>query len=1396
MGTESSNKNFFYRLIFGNIIDLDGDQPQELMLEQGSQKKISDGKNNYLLLLCGIKVNRKIYQPTEIEAELDIVELIEGASSQQETTAPQFDDVSQLLLQRMVTLDVVVDGIADDVATNCYVYELIPQLQRDIHGTKMYVKLRIFSVDKLMTLNKYSKAYVARKLGSEILKPESMNFGTFSEKEPLIASDVTGMQHLMYTDGGVRMEFIQPYLVQYNESFYDFLVRTSNRCGEFLFFEDGKLVLGLPERKSESDPKKESIVKISDYVTVTALERSADPLKISGYARDSVKNGKGAVQGTPDAKPTKEGETFPVLNMAAIPREKTGFPEDVFPMYASSNAELAQDDYIFPLYRGKFTDRRRELNYDGTPAQTALGRMMLFGKTMLGNELDAGLGLGVTFLIDGVVNEAIPQALATLGIHTWNNWQATRYMDILKGKKDQYNEQKAVQFGTLNSEGWTTLSYYKDIHRHEEEQQRKIVCINMGTNFANVKLGQKIKVDGLGDTYVIIQIEQHSEEAWNRDYDRYDKVADDKYAGSRSLKIYAIPGYGGVKKQFIPPVQPVPVIRKVGPQTAFIADNEDPKFQGRVRIAFPWQPLNSPERGELRKVDIKLKEVEDYIETLRNKKQTLLDEATRASQFVEELKEYVKATKEGRIELLQSRNSRVEKLEKDLEKLKNSQNTTGSEEKSAQLKKIQDEIAEFVAAAKEHDAKTGKADYLDLEKDNTVIRKYKEIYDKKNKAYLKATADLSRAESKQKETKRQSQELQERVKLDVKAMATPWVRVVTPMASPGGGTFFRPQIGDEVMVNFENDNVERPYVIGSVFSKNNTTPDEKMYRQRGNELQGKEVTMMMMSRNGHHITFTDPDGGANFLTNLVSPGLGLWGSIAGSAFNNLLPGAKDLAGGIHIGDRYGIYEIDMKSHKRSIDIRSPFGTVEIDAFSGITISAPNGNVTIRGKNINLEAGNKINVTSGMNIQDPGLGDPEGKKYKWGKAMTDIFAEIIPTEINKYMFASVVDLSYIRHIVEVFVRPVDGTLKLKSKRYLMLEAGSGNATIRRDRYAAAVAEQKETSEEFYKAMLLCVKHISEKVDLFYETYDTLWKDGYKKKYEYLLWARVALKDKYKPNLAEIASKSNKWNNQIITEETYKDCFTDTVEVVQYEGGEIEFGNKWKYEKLEDSAKAFAETAYKMYRHIDRVNTFLMDRNPSLGKYDWITQCFMLAVEDVKTKCDWQKGWLQDFANGHEVLLFDKSKPDPKTDKFAMANKTFYKRKLLLAFIYEVAHSPTNTINKYMECNYDLDHVLKSEFLRQEYYWNRTVFHLDWYKELQKNNYRRKLRDSTVGLVKSTAKKIAAPFDRDIWNDAAGGQILFSEEESKTLNFEGEGLHEESSSNIGTLDHLKLELMTIK
>ena len=1384
MAAESrTNTNLIYRLTFGGFIGSKGKQPDELQLNQGVRKVISDDNRNYYMLLCGVKVNRKIYQPTEIEAELDFTHETTDAQNKKKSTAPKFSDIKGYLLQREVTVDIVDNDKKDkdgkpvtyNVAKNCYVFEMTPQLQRDVDGTKMYVKLSIFSMDKLMTLNKYSKAYVARKLGSEILQPESLNFGAVSEGVPLIDSFVGNQQHLMYTVSGEKFEFIQPYLVQYNESFYDFLVRTSNRCGEFLFFEDGKLVLGLPKSESKSD----SLVEIDKYETVTVMERSVDPLIISGYARDSVKDGEGTLKGTAGGS-----DSNPELNISPIAKEQTGFPKDVFPTYTASNAELAQDDYIFPLYRGKFTNRKRELCYDGNTGQNALGRSMLLGKTLLGNELDlGGAGFPISLAIDAFLNEAVPTVLGDMRVKSWNGTQAARYMDILKGKNDQCDDQKTVQFGTLKSEGWTTLKYYKDILLHEEAQQRKIVCINMGTNFINVKLGQEIKINGLDDVYVIIQIQQNSEVAWKRNYDRYGMEADDKDTGVRSLKIYAIPGYGDDNIQFIPPVHPVPVIRKVGPQTAFVTDNEDPKFQGRVRIAFPWQSLGGPERSQLNEVAIKLHEMVSSIEDLRKKEKMLLEESTKASQYLEELKKYVNATKDEREELLKQRKQKVEDIKKDLDQFKASLNQKEKEEKEAQKEKTEKEIAEFEAAAKEHDERKGKAGYQNPEKDNTIIRKYKDLYDKKNGEYLKAHDDLQTAGNKEKAIEAEGQKLKEKIEESVYAMSSPWVRVVTPMASPGGGTFFRPRVGDEVMVNFENGNVERPYVIGSMFSKNTLTPDEKMYRQRGPELQGKDVSMMMVSPNGHHITFTDPDGGTNFLTNLVSPGLGLWGTIVGGWFNSLLPGAKDLAGGIHIGDRYGLYEIDMKSHKRSIEINSPFGTVAINAFSGITISAPNGNVTIKGKNINLEASNKVNILSGLNIDDdPGFGDPEGKTYMAGKILTDLFAEIIPAELTKYMFSSVTDLSYIRHVVEVFVRPVDGTLKLKSKRYLMLEAGKGNATIRHDRYATAVAGKKESQEEFFKAMLAGVKFICEKVDLFYDTYEALWADGYKKRiaYEDTAYA-LQMKDVKNPNLRKLAyDTTDEWTDDIITESTYKDILASTM-----------------FHIIKDPADAFAEAAFKIYRHVESFEEMLKDYSAlPIGNFPWIGDCFMTAIGNVNSKCKMTEEWAQAFAKGKEDELFNDSNPDPKTDKFAMANKKLFKRKLLLCFIHTVGKDPGNEKGKYFNCGLRIDEILKEEWIRQEFYWNRTVFFLDRDKRMNYHNFWRKLYDNTWGMVVSNAKKIAAPFDRDIWNDTADGQILFSEKENKTLNFQGEGLHEESSSNIGTLAHLKKELMAIK
>src|SRR5688500_8354972 len=46
----------------------------------------------------------------------------------------------------------------------------------------------------------------------------------------------------------------------------------------------------------------------------------------------------------------------------------------------------------------------------------------------------------------------------------------------------------------------------------------------------------------------------------------------------------------------------------------------------------------------------------------------------------------------------------------------------------------------------------------------------------------------------------------------------PWARVSVPMAGLARGTYFIPQMGDEVLVAFSQGDVREPFVIGSLWN--------------------------------------------------------------------------------------------------------------------------------------------------------------------------------------------------------------------------------------------------------------------------------------------------------------------------------------------------------------------------------------------------------------------------------------------------------------------------------------------------------------------------------------------------------------------------------------------------
>jgi uncharacterized protein involved in type VI secretion and phage assembly len=78
-----------------------------------------------------------------------------------------------------------------------------------------------------------------------------------------------------------------------------------------------------------------------------------------------------------------------------------------------------------------------------------------------------------------------------------------------------------------------------------------------------------------------------------------------------------------------------------------------------------------------------------------------------------------------------------------------------------------------------------------------------------------------------------------------------WARVTTLMAGGQRGTFFLPEVGDEVLVAFEHGDINYPFVIGSLWNGNDNPPETNS--------DGKNNIRKIKSRSGHEIVFDDND---------------------------------------------------------------------------------------------------------------------------------------------------------------------------------------------------------------------------------------------------------------------------------------------------------------------------------------------------------------------------------------------------------------------------------------------------------------------------------------------------------------------------------------------------------
>jgi len=81
-----------------------------------------------------------------------------------------------------------------------------------------------------------------------------------------------------------------------------------------------------------------------------------------------------------------------------------------------------------------------------------------------------------------------------------------------------------------------------------------------------------------------------------------------------------------------------------------------------------------------------------------------------------------------------------------------------------------------------------------------------------------------------------------------------WARVATMMAGSDRGSFFIPEVGDEVLVAFDHGDIHHPFIIGALWN-GLERPPEKIFPAGENNIR------KIKTRSGHEIIFDDDKKG-------------------------------------------------------------------------------------------------------------------------------------------------------------------------------------------------------------------------------------------------------------------------------------------------------------------------------------------------------------------------------------------------------------------------------------------------------------------------------------------------------------------------------------------------------
>jgi phage baseplate assembly protein V len=177
-----------------------------------------------------------------------------------------------------------------------------------------------------------------------------------------------------------------------------------------------------------------------------------------------------------------------------------------------------------------------------------------------------------------------------------------------------------------------------------------------------------------------------------------------------------------------------------------------------------------------------------------------------------------------------------------------------------------------------------------------------------------------------------------------------WARIATLMAGSGRGVYWLPEVNDEVLVAFEQGDMERPYILGGLWNGEDKPPD---HDQENNQ-------RLLKTRKGHTIVLDDTADTAQV-------------SITSSSGHSIV--FDDTNGKEKLSmTSQGGHQILIDDQAATISIGSADGknTLTIDIQNNAMTIATQGKLTLRGQNIELAAKAGVNITAKQNVDIQGV----------------------------------------------------------------------------------------------------------------------------------------------------------------------------------------------------------------------------------------------------------------------------------------------------------------------------------------------------------------------------------------------------------------------------------------